>query len=424
LYGKLETDVSLDRWLAKLKEVIDTYQPDQIWFDFGLAKVPDSYKQQFAAYYYNKEAEWGRPLIITRKGDHLPEGVGVLDIERGRMRDMGQRLWQTDDSTAYNSWCWVEGLRVKPARELIHELIDIVSKNGVLLLNVCPKADGSISDDQKQILREMGAWLKVNGEAIYKTRPWEYFGEGPTKMERGGGFLATIQYTTEDFRFTRSKDGESLYAIALGWPSESFTLRSVRVKNAPDGARATLLGHGEPLEFEVNSDRSLSLTPPQLAADDRPCQDAYVFKLTGFELEANPLYLPNATELTAETALLQGEQISLIVRGGQRSRIGSWTSPDASAHWLLQIQEPGDYRVLCEAAAGEASRLKLGGADGDLVFEVRTGQGRDNSVLIDAGTIRFEKSGVYHISLGAADRENWKPVSVWKLQLGAATSAK
>lgn len=296
LYGKLGPEASHERWLAKLKEVIDGYQPDQIWFDFGLQKIPDSFKQQFAAYYYNKEAEWGKPLIITRKGDHLPEGVGVLDIERGRMQEIGQTLWQTDDSTASNSWGGVQNLRLKSPREVLYELIDIVSKNGVLMLNVCPDADGTISDEQKQILLEMGQWLKLNGEAIYSTRNWEVFGEGPSLTpQRGGrgrgggrGFgRGAIQYTAEDIRYTRSKDGKTLYAISLGWPAGPLTLRSVVVKNTLDNVKVEMFGHSQPISFKINDNKTLTLTPPVLTEEQLPCKYAYAFKLTGFELEAN-----------------------------------------------------------------------------------------------------------------------------------------
>ncbi|MHC4520083.1 MAG: alpha-L-fucosidase, partial [Planctomycetota bacterium] len=188
LYGQFEDQtLAHDRWLVKLKEVIDAYQPDQIWFDFGLQKIPDDYKQRMAAYYYNHEARWGRPVIITRKGTHLPDGVGALDIERGKMSGMGEELWQTDDSVATNSWCHVEGLKLKPAEELVHELIDIVSKNGVLLLNISPKADGTIPGGQREQLLAIGDWLRVNGEAIYATRPWKFHGEGPHLFDRGRG---------------------------------------------------------------------------------------------------------------------------------------------------------------------------------------------------------------------------------------------
>ena len=162
LYGyPLMKDRTLahDRWLIKLKEVIDNYRPDQIWFDFGLGSIPENYKQKMAAYFYNQDKKWGKELIITRKNDNLHPGIGVVDIERGRIKGMGQELWQTDDSTAYNSWLWVKDLKVKPPTEMVHELIDIVSKNGVLLLNVCPKADGMISTDLQRALKTSGCQL-------------------------------------------------------------------------------------------------------------------------------------------------------------------------------------------------------------------------------------------------------------------------
>jgi len=292
LYGYLllkDRTLPEKRWLVKIKEVIDAYQPDQIWFDFGLGKIPDEYKQKFCAYYYNRAKAWGKSVVITRKSDkYLAKGVGELDIERGRMKDIGKEAWQTDDATAYNSWCWVQGLRVKPAEEIVHELIDIVSKNGVLLLNVCPKSDGTISDDQQQLLHEMGKWLKVNGEAIYATRPWLVYGEGPTTMAKGGGFVKMGKHTAGDIRYTRSKDNKVLYAIALGWPEGKLTLSSVLVTDKADGARIELLGYEKPLEFEVNQARHPVIEVPSLEAGKRPCRYAYAFKLTGFTTEASP----------------------------------------------------------------------------------------------------------------------------------------
>jgi len=282
--GRKDRKLAYDRWLVKLKEVVDQYQPDQVWFDFGLGKVPEDYKKRFAAYYYNHEKTWGKPLIITRKDHFLPDGVGALDIERGRMKDAAKEPWQTDDATAYNSWCWVRDLRVKPPEEMVHELIDIVSKNGILLLNVCPKGDGTISPDQKSLLHEIGRWLKVNGEAIYATRPWLVFGEGPTRMKKGGAFLKTIKYQPSDIRYTQSKDGKTLFAIVMGWPDNPVILRSVRVIKASPDAQVTLLGYTKPLPFQVDRDGTLKITVPALTPEQRPGKYAYALKLVGFQL--------------------------------------------------------------------------------------------------------------------------------------------
>lgn len=293
LYGQFDNEkLAHDRWLVKLKEVIDAYKPDQIWFDFGLQKIPDDYKQRMAAYYYNHEAQWGKPVIITRKGTHLPEGVGVLDIERGKMTGMGEELWQTDDSIATNSWCYVRDLQLKPAEELIHELIDIVAKNGVLLLNVAPRADGSFPEGQKALLKAIGDWLKVNGEAIYATRPWKFHGEGPHLFDRGRGLgkikQDQIAFTAEDIRYTRSKDGKTLYAILLGLPAERVTLTAVQVDEVGDGAAVTLLGRDGPLRFDVNAKKQLVVDTSAVDSDSAPCDYAYSLKLEGFEVDIQP----------------------------------------------------------------------------------------------------------------------------------------
>ena len=289
LYGQF-TDKTLayDRWLIKLKEAIDAYQPDQIWFDFGLQKVPEEYKQKMVAYYYNHEAQWDKPVIITRKGTHLPDGAGAIDIERGKMSGMAEELWQTDDSVATNSWCYVEGLKLKPAEELIHELIDIVSKNGVLLLNVAPKADGTFPQDQRQQLLAIGNWLKVNGEAIYATRPWKFHGEGPHLFDRGRGLgkikQEQVHFVAQDIRYTQSKCGKELYAIALGLPAGTLTLTAVKISSAGPDASISLLGRG-PLKFKINAKRQPVIDVAGLSADNAPCQYAYSFKLKGLDLD-------------------------------------------------------------------------------------------------------------------------------------------
>lgn len=308
LYGKFkDPKVAYDRWLAKIIEVIDKYQPDQIWFDFGLAKIPDEYKQKMAAYYYNKQAEWKKPVIITRKGDHLPEGVGVLDIERGKMERPAEYLWQTDDSVAVNSWGYVNNLHLKPASELIHELIDIVSKNGVLLLNVAPKADGTIDEKQKHLLREMGEWLKINGEAIYGTRCWLIHGEGPKLFDKGRGFGGpAARFTGKDIRYTSK--GQTLYAICLGWPQDNtVTLESITVRSAGSDATVTLLGYDKSLKYRINNHKQLVIEMPPLEPQNRPCKFAYSFKLSGFEFGVNPLH--GAVTLSAESSVLEGSKI-------------------------------------------------------------------------------------------------------------------
>jgi len=426
LYGKFkDPKVAHERWLAKIKEVIDAYQPDQIWFDFGLGKIPDEYKLRMAAYYYNHEAEWGRELIITRKHNHLPEGVGVLDIERGKMDRLAEFLWQTDDSVATNTWGYTEQIHLKDAEELIHELIDIVSKNGVLLLNVAPKSDGTISDDQKQLLLEIGKWLKVNGQAIYGTRTWRIHGEGPRLYDRGRGLgrsaRGQVRFTGEDIRFTRK--GQTLYAICLGWPGKRMSLSSLIVKSAPVSAKVTLLGYPKPLTYSVEDGR-LTVAVPNLSPAQRPCRYAYSFKLEGFAFDVDPFALPGAVTVKASEATLDGDQIRVEDKYGQPN-IGFWDKPNESAHWLVRITRPGKYlvRARVSAAAG-ASKLALvmtrettqSKLHYELKFQVPRTKDWAGAVTVKAGQLQFGAAGIYHLIVRPADPKNWRAVNLWQIE--------
>jgi alpha-L-fucosidase len=208
-----------DDWLARTAEIVEKYHPDLIFFDWWIGQ-PSMRDQlsRFAAYYYNQGVKRGTGAIINYKHDALQENSAILDIERGQLTDIRPLHWQTDTSLSNKSWGYIEKDTFKTPEFVIHQLVDVVSKNGNLLVNVGPRSDGTIPEQAEQILREVGAWLKVNGEAIYGTRPWTKYGEGPTQVV-GGYFhdTDTRPYTPEDFRFTSK--GPDLYAIELGWPA-------------------------------------------------------------------------------------------------------------------------------------------------------------------------------------------------------------
>ena len=173
---------------------------------------------RFAAFYYNTNLRAGSPVgVINFKDYAMQENSGVLDIERGQLSGIRPLYWQTDTSVSNRSWGYIENDTFKSPEFLVHQLVDIVSKNGNLLLNIGPRSDGTIPDEVQQVLREVGSWLKVNGDAIYGTRPWRVYGEGPTKVVEGAFHDTDIQsYTAEDFRFTSK--GDTLFAIELSWP--------------------------------------------------------------------------------------------------------------------------------------------------------------------------------------------------------------
>ncbi len=260
------SDEFKQKWWDRTVDLIDNYQPDILWFDFFL-DIPD-YKEmrpKIAAYYYNKGIEWGKEVVINDKNyDHeaFPEGTVIYDLERGKLPGIRKLPWQTDTSVGKKSWCHVTNWESKTANQLIDDLVDIVSKNGNLLLNVGPKADGTIPDDQKEILLQIGDWLSVNGEAIYNTKYWNTFGEGPTEVQKGHHSEAqNKEFTGQDIRFTQ-KDGK-LYAIMMAWPkngevaieslgSKSEYAKGLKIKSVK------LLGSDVDVKFE-QKDEALSV---------------------------------------------------------------------------------------------------------------------------------------------------------------------
>jgi alpha-L-fucosidase len=208
----------LDDWLARTCELVDKYEPQLVWFDWWIEEPAfKRYLQQFAAYYYNRGAEWNRGVAINHKFNAFPEGTAVFDVERGQLAGIRPQFWQTDTAVAKNSWGYVHKRDYKTVKSLVGDLVDIVSKNGALLLNIGPRPDGTIPQEDEEILLGIGRWLQVNGEAIYSTRPWKIFGEGPTQIAEGA-FTDTkrTDFTSQDIRFTTR--GDILYAIVLASP--------------------------------------------------------------------------------------------------------------------------------------------------------------------------------------------------------------
>ncbi|WP_373370350.1 alpha-L-fucosidase [Alkalicoccobacillus plakortidis] len=212
---------------------MDLYQPRIMYFDWWIQHhAVKPYLKKFAAYYYNRALEWGIEVAINYKHDAFMFGTAVLDIERGQFAEQKPYFWQTDSAVAKNSWCYTENNEYKTAKEIISDLVDIVSKNGSLLLNVGPKADGTIPDEDRAILLEIGDWLKVNGEAIYDTKVWRKSGEGPTEIIEGQ-FTdnETKVFTPEDIRFT--VNGSYLFATVLQYPkSGEVCMTSLAEKDA------------------------------------------------------------------------------------------------------------------------------------------------------------------------------------------------
>jgi alpha-L-fucosidase len=234
----------LDDWLARCCELVDRFQPKLIYFDWWIhQQVFKPYLLKFAAYYYNRVPDG----VINYKLDAFEKGTAVFDIERGYETQIQPQPWQTCTSVSKNSWGYINHHIYKEPAAIIHHLVDIVSKNGCLLLNVGPKPDGTIPDEEQAILREIGQWLQINGEAIYGTRPWRIFGEGPTPIPAGQFSDNDVVFTGQDIRFTTKAD--KLFAITLGEPDDVVEIKSLATEKVK---AVKILGSEKKLSWSQN----------------------------------------------------------------------------------------------------------------------------------------------------------------------------
>lgn len=265
----------LNDWLLRNAELVDKYQPQIFWFDWWIGnKGFDPYLRSFASYYYNQALNWGKSVVINYKDSSFPDHAAVLDLERGKLAGIRELPWQTDDAVDYSAWGYVTDSHYKSVQYLVDALIDIVSKNGNLLLNIGPRPDGTIPEEQENILLEMGKWLSVNGEAIYGTRPWEVFGEGPAKNIGGEQIDSKVEpFTAEDIRFTRKDD--VVYAIPLVVPDNNIVIKSLSKNNKDvEIESVSLVGSREKLTW-TQGENGLTIN----AVTKYPTKYAAVFKL-------------------------------------------------------------------------------------------------------------------------------------------------
>ena len=301
---------------------------------------------QFLSYYYNQAEKWNKQVVATYK-DGLNTKCAVLDYERGGPADITENYWLTDDAISSTSWCYTEGLQYYTKKQILHGFIDRISKNGNLLLNISPKADGTIPQGQKDILLTIGAWLKKYGEAVYATRAWDKYGEGPTKMGAAHGVMgAPSEGTAKDIRYTRSKDNSTLYAILLGWDKDekTITLNSLSSDrmNLKNLISAELI-NGEarkylPLTFKQDSN-GLTINLPERSFDEL----AYVIK---FSFDGKMPKLNNYVDLNTNPHyhIVPGDNNGSLVLGSDLKLTEK--RKDFANQWTLKNEGKGIYKII------------------------------------------------------------------------------
>ncbi len=247
----------------RTRDLIEQHNPDLLYFDNPLLPLGWG-GMNIAAYYYNRSlknngGKMDAVLNIKNVPDRLAKSV-VADYERGLTSGIMPYAWQSE--TCIGQWHYNRELFQHPGefggylppRDVIHWMIDTVSKNGTFILNVPGKPDGTIDSKEIAVLDKITAWMQVNGEAIHDTRPWKIYGEGPNQVKAGSFQGRSIsQLGPQDIRFTRNKANTVIYAIALGWPTGEFTIRSLGASSSALTGKirhVQLLGTGERVKWK------------------------------------------------------------------------------------------------------------------------------------------------------------------------------
>lgn len=265
-------------WFIRIKDLVDHYHPDLLYTD-GPAPFGNKVGLSLIAHLYNSDAQrHGGKLHVVYTCKEKSQGRWVQDLERGVMAGIRPEPWQTD--TSIGDWFYNRHWKYRGADWVIHMLVDIVSKNGNLLLNVVQRPDGSLDQEPQQVLHDMAEWMAINGEGIYGTRPWLVYGEGPVRA-KGGNFKEDFAYSAKDIRFT-SKGDHILYAFVMGWPADGkVVIRSLARSPGVTGkiAHISLLGSKDRVKWTEDGEGVTVSLPAQ-----KPCDYAIALKITGEDL--------------------------------------------------------------------------------------------------------------------------------------------
>jgi alpha-L-fucosidase len=268
-------------WYMRIKDLVDQYQPDLLYTDGPLPF--EDYGLNVIAHLYNLSAKKSggktEAVYTCKRAEDAEQGVAVLDVERGVVNDIWPRPWQTD--TCIGQWHYKRGQEYKTPKSIVDMLVDIVSRNGNLMLNFPLPARGTLDLEELNVLSEITKWMSVNSEAIHSSRPWKIYGEGPAPTAAASGAAFNEEkrkdLTAEDVRFTTK--GDTLYAVVMGWPEYHAAIRPLATNTGLRVGKiqnVELLGFDGKLEWSQDNSGLKVMTPPQ-----KPCDYAYVFKVTG-----------------------------------------------------------------------------------------------------------------------------------------------
>jgi alpha-L-fucosidase len=401
-------------WFDCITDLIDNYDLDLLYSDGGVPFGNETGRSMIA-HLYNTSLKNRGSLQVVYNCKQGSEGRWVEDLERGIMPKIDPNPWQTD--TSIGDWYYNRNWKFRPVSWVIDMLVDNVSKNGNLLLNVVQRPDGSLDAEVEQMLAQLAAWNAIHGEAIFGTRPWLVYGEGATKA-KGGHFNEDYKYSARDIRFTTK--GPTLYAIALGWPKDGQLLVKSLAKPAGENVNnitaVSLLGHDGKIQWKQTAD-GLVVTLPA----DKPSEYTCALRITGADLK--PVAVAEVVEpiapdaqgnltLDADSAELHGDQIKKEQQG-DTPNIGFWDRADDWVSWNVKFTRPGAYQVTANCAALYS--------DSEFVVEVagarlagkapQTGSWADFR-RFHVGQVEIKQAGPQVVKVRPRDAKTWKALNL------------
>ncbi len=406
-------------WYNSIKELVDNYQLDLLYTDGGVP-FGNEVGLSMIAHLYNTDLKNHARQRVVYACKQESKGMWIEDLERGVMPKINPNPWQTD--TSIGDWYYNRNWKFRSVSWSIHMLVDIVSKNGNLLLNVVQRPDGSIDPEVEQTLEQMAKWISIHGEAIYGTRPWLVYGEGKVKT-KGGSFKEDFKYSANDIRFTTK--GKNLYAFALGWPADNqLVIRSLAQPAGTNGNRIksiSLLGSKAKITWTQSPTGLVVKLPAQPVSEYTAA-----LKIKGEDLkpvvveEAVQPIKPDAQgqlKLAPEEAEMHGTGVNTEERDGQ-SNIGFWDNAAEWVSWKARVNQPGKYRVLATAAAlQEGARLNLVIAGKAVTGSVPSTADWGKFQTFELGDIEIDQAGPVDILARPQDASHWHPINLRSLVL-------
>ena len=407
-------------WFNEIKELVDNYHPDLLYTDGGVPFGNEVGRSMIAHLYNSNAGQHGGKVQAVYTCKQKSEGRWIEDLERGVMPGINPYPWQTD--TSIGDWFYNRNWKFRPVSWTIHMLADIVSKNGNLLLNVVQRPDGSLDPEVEQMLNELADWISIHGEAIYSTRPWLVYGEGSVRT-KGGHFHEDFKYTAKDIRFTTK--GNTLYAIALGWPEDGKLLvKSLASTGSGKITKVSLLGSKQKLSW-TRTPQGLEVTLPAQRLSPYTCG----LRINGADLKPAPIAEETAVVepsakgellLAADDAEIHGEKLNTEDRDGQ-ANLGFWDNPGEWASWRVRVAKPGKYSVSASIATvndGSELVIESGGKRISKTLESTGDWGAFKTVKL--GDLEIAEPGGQLISARPKDASSWKPINLRSLRLQPA----